>query len=606
LQALERLNTDGSPDSTFGSDGYTQVDGGDAGAFVLTSAGKIVMPVSFSGNVQFEPLRLLSDGLADPSFGFQGFAGDSPSQISAESIATLPNGQILSANAVVVDNTQGVVIRRYNANGAIDSTFAPKLGIDGQNGSIFIVSANQSSGGYSTYDIGTDSRGNIYLGESSYGIMRFTASGKLDTTFGSNGLASLTLAGNFFIEPTGQILATTGAGLVTRLTADGQLDTSFNSTGTVTLPSTFTEQAGVFATFSNNQILVGGTSNAPSGTTCLTVMRLNADGSIDTSFGTNGLAIADMLPAEMTAPFFRTGYAATASSLAVSTNGTIVLAGTDNGNDDYGIEGYVAPTVAEFLSTGQLNSAFATDGQTVSSGFASQQYYGVSGLIEQSDGSMIITGPQEAALPGNDSNLYLLRYTAQGVLDGSITTNPPALGNPFVFVNDAIAGRNGSVLLAGLSTRTQSGTAAFLARYLTVDGISSAFSRPVFKSAVVAGAPFNARLPLVLTNTGPAISGSSTITYYANTTDTIDGGQILLTTVSRKIGLKTGGRVVLTTVVRSLPSSLPAGSYYLLAEVTGPDGLTSIAATSTPVAVVAPAVKLSATVDAVNPAVVTT
>jgi hypothetical protein len=205
-----------------------------------------------------------------------------------------------------------------------------------------------------------------------------------------------------------------------------------------------------------------------------------------------------------------------------------------------------------------------------------------------------VAGSQSSNEQGIPSNLNLIRYTAQGSLDQSITTNPTVLSN--VTVNDAVAGPNGTVLLAGASTETDGVTAAFLARYLSADGVSPAFNQPVLKPSVVAGEPFNARLPLVLTNIGPELSGSFNITYYANTTDTIDGGQILLTSLTRNLTLKTGQHAAITTVIRSLPASLPAGSYYILAEVTDPSGAVNIAATSATVAVTAPVASLSATV----------
>jgi hypothetical protein len=135
--------------------------------------------------------------------------------------------------------------------------------------------------------------------------------------------------------------------------------------------------------------------------------------------------------------------------------------------------------------------------------------------------------------------------------------------------------------------------------------ISAAFTKPVFKPAVIAGEPFNARLPLVLMNTGPTVHGPFSIRFYVNTTDAIDGGQVLLSTLARTIGLRAKQRIGITRIIASLPASLPAGSYFLLAEVTDPSGLVSLTTTATTVGVAAPIVKLSASVGAVTPSLVT-
>jgi hypothetical protein len=131
--------------------------------------------------------------------------------------------------------------------------------------------------------------------------------------------------------------------------------------------------------------------------------------------------------------------------------------------------------------------------------------------------------------------------------------------------------------------------------------ISTAFVKSIVPSSNVAGQKLNAKLPLVLTNSAAAIKGVFTINYYVNPVDRIDGGQRLLVSVRKKISIKAGKSAVVTDVIKSLPSSLPEGRYYLLAEVVDPSGLMNLATTATAVTVAAAVVRLAATVGSVVP-----
>ncbi len=98
------------------------------------------------------------------------------------------------------------------------------------------------------------------------------------------------------------------------------------------------------------------------------------------------------------------------------------------------------------------------------------------------------------------------------------------------------------------------------------------------------------------------MKGVFTIRIYASTSDVLGGNQILLQTLTKKLALKAGKTGQIIAALRTLPSTLPAGSYYLLAEVIDPTGLTGVVATQAKLTVTAPLVKLSATVGAVGPA----
>jgi uncharacterized delta-60 repeat protein len=79
---------------------------------------------------------------------------------------------------------------------------------------------------------------------------------------------------------------------ITRLTAAGTLDTTFGSTGTVFTQSIILVDSVVLQ--SDNKILVGGVTDSGEPMDYdMALLRLNTDGSFDTSFGTGGVASFD-------------------------------------------------------------------------------------------------------------------------------------------------------------------------------------------------------------------------------------------------------------------------------------------------------------------------
>lgn len=125
-------------------------------------------------------------------------------------------------------------------------------------------------------------------GDPTYALQRFNPDGQLDTHFGNDGVLYLSPAMGFgedsviSLQTNGKIVVMGhGEGdtlaTVVRLNADGSFDTTFGANGTVTFeagtPVALTVQA-------DGKIVAAGTNNGD-----FSVIRLNTDGSLDTSFG---------------------------------------------------------------------------------------------------------------------------------------------------------------------------------------------------------------------------------------------------------------------------------------------------------------------------------
>ncbi len=134
-------------------------------------------------------------------------------------------------------------------------------------------------------------------------IARYDANGQPDTTFGTDGFTEVSGPDNnaFAVcrDASGNYLVTgddNGNIAVWRFTADGSLDTSFGSSGETVVNLGYYEYGTQIALAADGQIVVTGFTNGPDGG--LFALRLNDDGSLDTSFNSTGVRVIDLGPAD--------------------------------------------------------------------------------------------------------------------------------------------------------------------------------------------------------------------------------------------------------------------------------------------------------------------
>src|SRR5262249_18329443 len=128
------------------------------------------------------------------------------------------------------------------------------------------------------------------------GVRRFNTDGSLDTSFDGDGLAMIDLGGNegsngVTIDSNGTILVASQQDNIAlvRLNTDGSLDTTFDGDGIViTNASPFGSDGRSIVVQNDGKIVVAGVSNQSDHTAVL-VVRYNDDGSLDTSFDVDGI-----------------------------------------------------------------------------------------------------------------------------------------------------------------------------------------------------------------------------------------------------------------------------------------------------------------------------
>ena len=330
--AFVRLNSDGTIDTAFDTDGRLVIDfnGLDDSAWALAVQpdGKMVVAGAASNglNTDFAIVRLTADGALDGTFDTDGkVTTDINSDDSAFAVALQADRKIVAAGSSSNGADLDFAVTRYNADGTLDSTFDA----DGK-AATPVGSGNDAA---KAMAIQTDGKivvaGFSFSGPNSrFALARYNSDGTLDSTFGTGGVVTSAVgigdarAASLVIQPDGKLIAAGVAfnGLntdfaVARYNTDGTLDSTFGTGGSVTTDFNSVNDAGASVSIqSDGKVLVAGASVGANED--FAVARYNADGTLDSTFGTAG---------KVTTPIGSGDDAATAVS--IQSDGKIVIGG---------------------------------------------------------------------------------------------------------------------------------------------------------------------------------------------------------------------------------------------------------------------------------------
>jgi uncharacterized delta-60 repeat protein len=411
--------------------------------------GRVLVGGTFTtvnGVARIRIARVNSDGSLDTPFqnGMSGVEGDG--FVAVYAVALQPDGKaLLGGEFTFVNDTGRHRIARLHTDGSLDTGFE-----NGPPGPHEFNSVNS----HFVYGVAAQPDGKVVIGgdfTSVHGVLRsriarLNSDGTLDTGF-QNGMAGASVvAGGITVnavavQPDGKVLMggrfSTVNGVarsgIARLNTDGSLDTTFQN-GMAGLTLTVTPAAAL-ALQPDGKVVVGGFFTTVNGVARTNIARLNADGSLDTTFQ-NGMAGANGV----------------VFALALQLDGKVLIGGfftTVNGTARSGI--------ARLNSDGSLDTGFQN-------GMAGASLPRVESISVQTDGRVLIGGGFGTV--NGVSRIHLARLQTDGSLD---TTFLNGLAGPNGSVADLLVQPDSKVLVGGTFSSIN-GVARFRIARVNTDG----------------------------------------------------------------------------------------------------------------------------------------
>jgi uncharacterized delta-60 repeat protein len=429
VNRIARLNSDGTLDTAFTTNIGTATNDS-VWAIAIQSDSKIVIVgafTTFNGTTVNRVVRLRSDGTLDAAFTTNTGTGGSS---TATALAIQSDGKIVIVGAFTTFNGTTVNrIARLNADGTLDTTFTTNTGT-AANGNVFAVPVQSDGkivlgGDFTTFNGTTVNR-----------VVRLNSDGTRDTAFttntgtGANGnVDSLAVQSDDKIVIGGTFLTFNGTTVnrIVRLNSDGTRDTTF----TTNAGTGASAGVGKIAIQSDGKILLGGSFTTFNGTTVNRIARLSSDGILEPSPGPS----SDI------------------NALAIQSDGKILLGGfftTFNGT--------TVNKIVRLNSDGTLDTAF-----TANIGTGADANVNV--IAVQSDGKILLGGVF-TTFNGTTVN-KIVRLNSDGTLDTAFDTNTGTGASDIVFT---IAIQSDGKIVVGGAFTTFDGTTVNRIVRLNSDG----------------------------------------------------------------------------------------------------------------------------------------
>ncbi len=504
---LARLLANGALDTTFTTD--VSGTGANVTSLAIYGDGRILVGGQFEtigGVVRTGLARLASDGIPDPAFNpvlATGQAGVAPRlgkitlQVDGQaiivgnfaSIGGIARSGIARLNEIAVPDDQfhprfgvsGIVlatalqsdgrilvggnfalvngaprrgIARLNVGGGIDDTFQPGTGIG--------ITTNTGLDPFVNAIIAQPD-GRILIGGffdrvndiPRRFLARLNADGSLDTAFAPDipqGSTIPTVRG-VAVQADGRIIVVgdfstvngTPRARVARLNADGSLDASFNP-GTGVTATSSQPVVNAVGLGGDGKIVIAGFFERYNGVVRNSVARLNADGSLDTSFDVGSGPVGEV------------------AALTVLPDGRVVIGGSFAT-----VAGVTRRALARLNVNGTLDPTFADPGITNEQG---QTFRMVTGLSVLPGGRIVIGGA--FTIVGGTASRSVARINTDGSLDTTFNTGAGANGTVLSFVLD----ESGNIVIGGNFTAVNNIGRPALARLIgdTPSGCTYALS----------------------------------------------------------------------------------------------------------------------------------
>jgi uncharacterized delta-60 repeat protein len=422
-----------------------------------------------------------SSGPLDPTFGSGGIVTTAiGTSADAYAVALQPDGKVLAGGTSSTPSGRSTIdhftLARYTTGGALDTTF----GSGGKAVTSWGKGGNTSADAYAMAvypNSGTVNDGKIVLAGfagtktgDQFALARYNPNGSLDTSFGSGGTVSTVIGARqsqvdgVAIQPDGKILVvgeesdSTGVTLnplhlaVARYNPNGTLDTTFGSNGAVFSPiGTWQSEGRAVALQADGKIVVAGYFYLNQQTQ-FAVFRYTPNGTLDTTFGGSTGYAAFTADPRGSATFG-------AYSVVIQADGKIVAGGSVRAS--YG----QSWQLTRFNADGSLDSTFG------GTGLVEQPVWGYAAAVAlQQNGKIVAAGPGNVTIPSSTFFFEVGRFNADGSSDQTfngtgLVGTPIGSSSSWAF-GVAIQPTDGKIVVAGASPYSTSADDFALARYL--------------------------------------------------------------------------------------------------------------------------------------------
>jgi uncharacterized delta-60 repeat protein len=405
----------------------------------------IMLTFSFSLN-----LLLSKPGDLDSSFGKNGSVTYKLPEIPTYIIQRAridKDGKIILAGSAG-NGYLGFFLLKINDNGLIDSSF-------GTNGYVFtkldirqerlfdlqlLNDGSMIAAGYADRE-----EDNVYSAD--FALVRYSQDGRLDLSFGKNGYTftdfdkyhdfgtslvilkdnKIILSGYSGHEPTYDFA-------MARYMPDGSMDSSFGNEGKVKTDLGYNDFSNSMIVQPDGKIVLGGYSII-NGTSRFTLARYNSDGSLDSTFGKNGLVTTAIR-----------NYDVGVSLSYLNTNKLLMTGYTRT-------DTYHQIALVRYNIDGLIDSSFGIDGFSVNHiGKGTDYSYD---MTFQNDEKILVCG---SSSDGDPTDMILARYNTNGFLDSTFGDGGRVITNidyhserPYNSdkAESIVIDKNGRILLAG-------------------------------------------------------------------------------------------------------------------------------------------------------------
>ena len=391
---------------------------------------------------------LADSGDLDPAFGAGGIVntditlGDD----RAQRVALLADGKILVAGTGNQNGNQVQTIAKFLPDGNLDLSFGINGKVIGPSGTGYGL-AVQTDGKFVVAGYVWDGSRFDFL------VTRYHQNGSLDVDFSGDGIAIPIVGGTenqayaVLIQPDGKILvggySETGSSFdfaLVRLNPNGSLDTSFSGDGkVVTSVTTGQDNAYDLALQADGKILLAGWGG-PLNDGGLELVRYDSTGNLDTTFGVGGIVFLHEITHCL--------------AVCIQTNGKILV----SGGSRVGIGGTYDMAVARFDENGNLDTSFSEDGIVYTSLRDNDDKSYCMAL--DSAGRIVVGGTSLENNTSGKKDYVLVRYKPNGTLDldfsrdGKIITE---IAESDDFARSLAIQPNDMIVLAGFSQTPQLG-----------------------------------------------------------------------------------------------------------------------------------------------------